>query len=100
MGETASYNCALDGNYVGTRTRACVLGERDGEWQNAKGFCTSVMMIVVLVVVALVIIIIVLLVVIRVMGKKKAVGGKRGAVKTMKVAKGAKGAKNAKGVKV
>ena len=100
VGETASYNCALDGNYVGTRTRACVLGERDGEWQNAKGFCTSVMMIVVLVVVALVIIIIVLLVVIRVMGKKKAVGGKRGAVKTMKVAKGAKGAKNAKGVKV
>ena len=87
VGETASYNCALDGNYVGTRSRACVLGVKDGEWQKATGFCTSVMMLVVLVIMVLVIVIVVLLVVIRVMGKKKAAGGKRGAAKKMKVTK-------------
>ena len=36
VGEVAVYQCALQGSYVGTQKRACVLGEKDGEWQTNK----------------------------------------------------------------
>ena len=50
-GETAVYQCALQGSYVGTQKRACVLGEKDGVWQKASGFCMPVLAIVLIVVV-------------------------------------------------
>ena len=33
VGEVAVYQCSLQGSYVGTQKRACVLGKKDGEWQ-------------------------------------------------------------------
>ena len=33
VGETASYDCALRGNYTGFERRTCVLGQKNGEWQ-------------------------------------------------------------------
>ena len=82
VGETAVYQCALQGSYVGTQKRACVLGAKDGEWQKASGFCMPVLTIVLIVVVVIVIIVVVVFLLIRTRSKK-AVGGVKGkAVKT------------------
>ncbi|KAK8825249.1 hypothetical protein WA556_006536 [Blastocystis sp. ATCC 50177/Nand II] len=77
VGEVAVYQCALRGSYVGTQTRACVLGEKDGEWQKASGFCMPVMVIVLIVVVVIVIIAVVVFLLMRTRSKK-AVGGVKG----------------------
>ena len=82
VSEVVVYQCALQGSYVGTQTRACVLGEKDGEWQKATGFCMPVMAIVLIVVVIIVIIAVVVFLLLRTRSKK-AVGGVKGkAVKT------------------
>ncbi|KAM7454373.1 hypothetical protein BLSTO_04870 [Blastocystis sp. subtype 1] len=80
--EVAVYECSQQGSYVGTQTRACVLGKKDGEWQKASGVCVSVVVIVVVVIVVVVIIVVVVLLAMKT-HKKKAVGGVKGkAVKT------------------
>ena len=82
VGEVAVYQCALQGSYVGTQKRACVLGKRDGEWQKASGFCMPVLTIVLIVVVVIVLIAVVVFLLLRTRSKK-AVGGVKGkAVKT------------------
>ena len=75
--EVAVHKCSQKGSYVGTQTRACVLGKKDGEWQKASGVCVSVVMIVVLVVVVVVIVAVVVLLAMKT-HKKKAVGGVKG----------------------
>ena len=90
VGEVAVYQCALQGSYVGTQKRACVLGKRDGEWKKASGICMSVLTIVLIVVVVIVIIVVVVFLLLRTRSKK-AVGGVKGkaaktaATKTVKV---------------
>ena len=80
--EVAVHKCSQQGSYVGTQTRACVLGKKDGEWQKASGVCVSVVVIVVLVIVVVVIVAVVVLLAMKT-HKKKAVGGVKGkAVKT------------------
>ena len=81
VGEMAVYQCAMQGSYVGTQKRACVLGEKDGEWQKVSGFCMPVLAIVLIVVVVIVIIVVVVFLLIRTRSKK-AVGGVKG--KTVK----------------
>ncbi|OAO16999.1 hypothetical protein AV274_1253 [Blastocystis sp. ATCC 50177/Nand II] len=81
VGEIAVYQCALQGSYVGTQKRACVLGEKDGVWEKASGFCMPVLAIVLIVVVVIVIIVVVVFLLIRTRSKK-AVGGVKG--KTVK----------------
>ena len=82
VGEVAVYECAMQGSYVGTQKRACVLGEKDGVWEKASGFCMPVMAIVLIVVVVIVIIVVVVFLLLRTRSKK-AVGGVKGkAVKT------------------
>ena len=78
VGETAIYDCASGGSYIGTQRRACVLGETDGEWQNASGFCMSVGVIAILVVVVIIVILVVVFFFVRVNRKAKAVGGVKG----------------------
>ena len=82
VGEVAVYQCAMQGSYVGTQKRACVLSKKDGEWQKASGFCMPVLTIVLIVVVVIVIIVVVVFLLLRTRSKK-AVGGVKGkAVKT------------------
>ncbi|KAM7454074.1 hypothetical protein BLSTO_05170, partial [Blastocystis sp. subtype 1] len=95
MGEVAVYQCAMQGSYVGTQKRACVLGKRDGEWQKASGFCMPVLTIVLIVVVVIVIIAVVVFLLMRTRSKKavggvkgkaaKTAGAKKTATKTVKV---------------
>ena len=77
VGEIAVYQCALQGSYVGTQKRACILGKKDGEWQKATGFCMPVVAIVLIVIVVIVIIAVVVLLLMR-SRKTKAVGGVKG----------------------
>ena len=77
VGEVAVYQCSLQGSYVGTQKRACVLGKKDGEWQKATGFCMPVFAIVVIVVVVIIVIAVVVLILSR-SRKTKAVGGVKG----------------------
>ena len=77
VGEVAVYECAMQGSYVGTQKRACVLGKKDGEWQKATGFCMPVMAIVLLVIVVIIVIVAVVLILSR-SRKTKAVGGVKG----------------------
>ena len=77
----------MQGSYVGTQKRACVLGKRDGEWQKASGFCMPVMGIVLLVVVVIIIIAVVVFLLMRSTRTAKAVGGVK--------SKGSKSAKKA-----
>ena len=67
----------MQGSYVGTQKRACVLGKKDGEWQKATGFCMPVFAIVVIVVVVIIVIAVVVLILSR-SRKTKAVGGVKG----------------------
>ena len=67
----------MQGSYVGTQKRACVLGKKDGEWQKATGFCMPVVAIVLIVIVVIVIIAVVVLLLMR-SRKTKAVGGVKG----------------------
>ena len=83
VGETAVYNCATQGSYVGKQTRACVLGKKNGEWEKASGFCMPVATIVLIVVVVIIVIVVVVLILLR-SRKTKAVGGVKG--KNMKAA--------------
>ncbi|KNB41502.1 hypothetical protein JH06_5163 [Blastocystis sp. subtype 4] len=88
VGETAVYECSSQGSYVGTQKRACVLGDVDGEWQNASGFCVSFLLVVVIVVIVIIIIVVVVFILLRTGKKAKAKGGVRGkkSVKTSKTA--------------
>ena len=98
VGEIAEYQCAMQGSYVGTQKRACVLGEKDGVWQKATGFCMPVMAIVLIVVVVIVIIAVVVFLLMRTRSAK-AVGGVKG--KNTKTVKKAPAKKTAtKAVKV
>ena len=89
VGETAVYPCSMQGSYVGSQKRACSLGKKDGEWQQATGFCMPIFAIVALVVVAILIIAIIVFLVMRTSRKAKAVGGVKGkaAVKKMETKK-------------
>ena len=79
----------MQGSYVGSQKRACSLGKKDGEWQQATGFCMPIFAIVALVVVAILIIAIIVFLVMRTSRKAKAVGGVKGkaAVKKMETKK-------------
>ena len=99
----ATYQCSMQGSYIGTQTRACVLGETDGVWQKASGFCMPVMMIVILVLVVIIIVVVVVFLLMRMGKKAKAVGGVKSAKKSSKSTKSSKGsvkAKSSKNVKV
>ena len=99
VGEVAEYQCAMQGSYVGTQKRACVLGKKDGEWQKASGFCMPVMAIVLIVVVVIIIIAVVVFLLMRTTRSAKAVGGVKG--KSAKSAKKAPAKKTStKAVKV
>ena len=74
----AEYQCSMQGNYIGSQKRACVLGAEDGEWQKASGFCMPVFGIVLLVVVVIIIIVVVVFLLMRSGKKAKAVGGVKG----------------------
>ena len=101
MDSLATYQCSMQGSYIGTQTRACVLGETDGVWQKASGFCMPVMMIVILVLVVIIIVVVVVFLLMRMGKKAKAVGGVKSAKKSSKSTKGSLKAKgSSKGVKV
>ena len=51
--QVATYECSTQGSYIGTQTRACVLGETDGVWQKASGFCMSIASLAILIVIRL-----------------------------------------------
>ena len=78
VGEVSVYECSKQGNYVGTQKRACVLGEKDGVWEQASGVCVSVVTIVIIVVVVIIVIAVVVLLIVRAARSKKAVGGVKG----------------------
>ena len=78
VGEIAVYDCAMQGSYVGTQKRACLLGKKDGEWQKASGFCMPVVAIVLIVIVVIIIIVVVVFLLMRTGRTAKAVGGVKG----------------------
>ena len=85
VGEIAVYQCSMQGSYVGTQKRACILGKKDGEWQKASGFCMPVMVIVLLVVVVIIVVGVAFFLLMRMTRTAKAVGGVKGkSVKSLK----------------
>ena len=94
VGEVAVYQCAMQGSYVGTQKRACVLGKRDGEWQKATGNCLPIMGIVLAVVIVILVIAAVVFILLRTR-KSKSVGGVKG-----KAAKKTQAKKTTKAVRV
>ncbi|KAK8816921.1 hypothetical protein WA556_002822 [Blastocystis sp. ATCC 50177/Nand II] len=94
VGEVAVYQCSMQGSYVGTQTRVCVLGKRDGEWQKATGNCLPIMGIVIAVVIVILVIAAVVFILLRTR-KSKSVGGMKG-----KAAKKTRAKKTTKAVRV
>ena len=84
VGEVAVHECIMQGHYVGTQKRRCVLGEKDGEWQKTSGFCIPAMVIVLIVVVVIVIIAVVVFLMRKSRSAKAVRGVKGGNTKTMK----------------
>jgi uncharacterized membrane protein len=95
VGVVAEYNCALQGSYIGTQKRACILGATDGEWQKIQGVCVPTMMIILLVLVVIVIIFAVFFFIGRTK-KAKAVGGVKSGKKTSSKKTAAKNTKTVK----
>ena len=83
--ETAVYECAKKGSYIGTQKRSCVLGEKDGVWEKASGMCVSVPLLIVFIVLAIAIVGVVVWMVMRSSRKAKSVGGVKGKKKSAKV---------------
>ncbi|KAK8828561.1 hypothetical protein WA577_000047 [Blastocystis sp. JDR] len=100
VGEIAVYQCSMQGSYVGTQKRACILGKKDGEWQKASGFCMPVVAIVLLVVVVIIIIAVVVFLLMRTTRSAKAVGGVKGKSAKASSKKTATKKPSAKAVKV
>ena len=75
MNSIAIYDCALQGAFVGTQKRACILGENDGEWRNVTGFCISIATLVVVIILVIIVILIVVLLIIRNLRRVKPVRG-------------------------
>ena len=92
----AEYQCSLQGNYIGSQKRACVLGETDGVWQKASGFCMSVGTIALLIVIVIIVIAVVVIILVRKGKKSKAVGGVKGKKTVKGVPKTEKKSKNVK----
>ena len=86
VGEKAVYDCALQGSYVGTQSRSCVLTPTGAQWQGISGLCVSIGIMVTLIVVLLIIILVVVFVLLR-MRKAKAKGGVRRTKKQLPVDK-------------
>ena len=84
VGEIAVYQCALQGSYIGTQRRACILGTSDGEWLKATGFCMSVIAIVLIVLIVIVIVVVFIFLLVRSTRKAKAIGGVKGSKKGSK----------------
>lgn len=78
INEVGVYECAMKGAYVGTQKRACVLGEKDGEWQKTSGLCISIPLIVIVIVAVIALIVVVVFVFIRSTKQAKSVGGVKG----------------------
>ena len=93
VGEVAVYDCAMQGNYVGSQKRACVLGKKDGEWKKATGNCLPIMGIVIAVFVVMIVLVAVMFILLRTR-KSKSTGGGKGATavkaRTKKVTKAVK----------
>ena len=87
VGETAVYECALQGSYVGTQKRACVLGAKDGEWQKVQGTCMATSLIVILVIFVIIILAVVGFFLSKTKKKTKAVSGVKGKKVTKTVKK-------------
>ena len=86
VGEKAVYDCALQGSYVGTQSRSCILTPTGAQWQGISGLCVSIGIMVTLIVVLLIIILVVVFVLLR-MRKAKAKGGVRRTKKQLPVDK-------------
>ena len=78
VGERATSACSYYGSFVGTQSRLCTLGEKDGEWGKTTGFCTAVSLLVVLVIVAVIVVVVICVCIIRRMKKTKVTGGVKG----------------------
>ena len=77
VGEIAVYQCALQGSYVGTQKRACVLGKKDGEWQKATGFCMSVVVIVLIVDIVIIVTVVVVFVLLLIAKRRRMAAWRR-----------------------
>ena len=84
VGNVATYDCSLQGSFVGTQKCACLLGEKDGEWQKITGICYSTSMIVMLIVLVFIAIVASIFFVLRSSKRAKAVGGVRNKPMTIK----------------
>ena len=101
VGDVAVYQCSMQGSYVGSQKRACVLGKKDGEWQKASGFCMPIFGMIAIILGAIIIVAVVIFILTR-SRKTKAVGGVKGKGGKASKASGAKksAAKSTKAVKV
>ena len=65
VGKEFVYDCSLQGGFVGTQRRKCVIGETDGEWQEVEGSCVSVITLMLILIVAVLIIIVIILLLVK-----------------------------------
>ena len=84
VGEVAMFDCALQGSYVGSQKRGCILGAQDGEWQEIQGVCVATMTLVILIVLVIVVILVVVFIFVRTSKKSNPVGGMKKGGKTSK----------------
>ena len=97
--QVATYECSTQGSYIGSQTRACVLGETDGVWQKASGFCMSIASLAILIVIVIIVVVVAVFILMRMGRKSKAVGGVKGK-KSSKGGSVKKSDKKTKNVKV
>ena len=75
VGEVAEHRCAEKGYAVGVQRRACILGEKDGEWQKATGVCISYFTLILMSAIVVVIVMDVTLLFLRMEKRIKTIGG-------------------------
>lgn len=93
VGKTITLDCGVMGSYIGTMSRYCKLGTRDGEWQPVDQMCMSFLILILLVVVGVLLLVVVIVLLNKVIqGKKKknAAGVKKSAKSPAKKASNAK----------
>ena len=69
-GETFVFECGQRGNYWGSLSRKCEVGEMDGEWGKTKGVCMAISLAIVLIVVAVVVVLLIIGLIVMVLVKR------------------------------
>lgn len=70
VGNTEKCDCRQLGNFVGTKSRRCELGDMDGVWGRERGFCIPIIVLVFIVAICIMVVFIIIIILVKINKRK------------------------------